>query len=610
MVRFFRRKWSDLQEWWHFTTEMNRDLIKSLAAVAAVLVLAAAGWYFGRPFWQKWRQDKALAQVEEFAGRNDYRSALLALRRATEIDPNDFRVWREAAAFLAKIGSPEAVVARQNLTRLAPDDISLRIALVTEALRFGDVSTAQTGVAVLEQASRRDAAFHRLAAAVSLALGRSTEFEQHLAALVQADPNDLTSRFNLAALHLWSIDPGVSRQAYAVLASLGTEPSVRVRSVLQRLKFAAATREPAKVDAEIAAVVPVLNPQLAGTLLKRDTPDEPPGWEILLQSLQAASASNPGDATLLARWLDELGLGTRALAWIDRLPPAIRADSQLSAAEADLAARANDLPRLRACLVARAWGQIPDETISLTLAARVQQMRFGEQRARATWDDAIATSADTLAGLRMLARLGGLWRDGAGTERALQAIVDRYPREYWACDALRVRYASRADLEKLWQLYQAWAPRTPDNIPVQQTWIMIGSLLKKSSPRQLERAAELHDNAGRNPDTATVLAYISALWSANRFDEASKVSASLHASARTEPRVLLWLAILAAEQDREEDLNAALAPLPRKTLLREEQQLLETVLASRDRRQSALRRAEAAKALLTPPATEPVSVGP
>ena len=607
MVGFLRKKWSKLQEWWHFTTEMNRDLIKSLAGLLAIVVLAVFVWHLGRPFWQKWRQDRALAQVEEFAGRNDHRSALIALRRATEIDPNDFRVWREAAAFLAKIGSPEAVVARQNLARLAPDDISLRIALVTEALRFGDISTAQSGVEALENARQRDVAFHRLAAAVSLALGRSAEFEQHLSALVAADPSDLTSRFNLAALHLWSDDPAVSSGAFATLVTLTAEPSIRVRASLERLKFAAATRDAAKVDLEVASLVPLLNPLLAGKLLTRDSPDEPPGWDALLDGLKSSAGSNPGDATLLARWLDGLGLGLPALAWIDTLPASLRADSQLAAAEADLAARANDLPRLRSRLIERAWGQISEETINLAIAARVQQMRFGDQRARPTWDDAIVTTRDTLAGLRMLARLGGLWSDNEGTERALQSIVDRYPREYWACDALRVRYAARGDLDKLWQLYQSWAPRTPDNIPVQQTWIMLGSLLKKSSPRQLERASELdHDNL-RQPDTATVLAYVSALWSANRHDEAAKIASTRPAPARTEPRVLLWLAILAAERNRDDDINSALAALPRKALLREEQQLLDSTLSTRERRRAALRRAEAAK---KPPAATPATPPP
>ncbi|CAM3136319.1 hypothetical protein [Rariglobus hedericola] len=606
MIRLFQKKSAQLKEWWHFTTEMNRDLCKLFGGLLAAVVLAGVVWIFGKPFWQKWRQDQALAKVEEFAARNDYRSALLALRRATEIDPNDFRVWREAAAFLAKIGSPEAVVARQNLSRLAPDDISLRIALVTEALRFGDVSTAQSGVTALEQASRRDAAFHRLAAAVSLALGRSAEFEEHLVALTAVDPSDLASRFNLAALRLWNIDPEVSRQAYITLTALGNEPSVRVRASLERLKFAAATRDPARVDTEVASLVPLLNPALTGTLLKRDTPGEPPGWDALLQGLKTAAVTNPGDATLLIRWLDDLGLGQRALTWVDTLPAPIRTDSQFAAAEADLAARANDLPRLRARLAEHAWGQISEETINLSLAARVQQMRFGDQRARATWDDAIITTNETLAGLRMLARLGGIWRDGEGTERALQAIVDRYPREYWACDALRVRYAVRGDLEKLWQLYQAWAPRTPDNIPVQQTWIMLGTLLKKSSPRQLERATELYEKSRRPADTATTLAYVSALWSVNRIDDAAKVIATLPAFTRSEPRVQLWFAILAAEQNRDDDLNALLAALPRKTLLREEQQLLDSSLSARDRRKAAaLRKAEAAKKSATPSPSAP-----
>ncbi len=566
--------------------------------VAGFVLLAGLAWAaykgFGRAGWQQWRQRQALAQVEDFAGRDDYRNAMLALRRATEIDQNDPRVWREAAAFLSRIGSPESVVARQNLARLEPGDTGLRVALVTEALRFGDLDTARGGMGELEEAGRRDSAFHRLAAAVALAMGRTADFEQHLADLIAADPADASARFNLAAIRLWSTDTAVSAPAAVELEALLREPALRVRVGLERLKFVAASRDQARADAEVAMLRAVFRPELAGRPPLADIPGEPPGWRELLDGLEQAAAHNGNDAALLVRWLADIGLGSRALAWIDGLPEPMRITREVAGAATDLAARLNDLPRLRRQLEAGAWGRVPRETIDLLLAARVQRQRFGAQRAKAVWEDAVATAIDSLPGLRALARLAGGWGDREGADRALEAIVDRYPREYWACEALRVSYSARREMDKLWRLYQKWAPRAPDNPSVQQTWVMLGALLNRSDPVQLARIERLLASEGEAPRTATLLAATGALWRAGRLDEATTLLGRVPADGAPDPRLGLWTALLAAERDDEDTLASALAGLDRDRLLREEQLLLGSTISSHERRKrEAQRRAQA-----------------
>jgi Flp pilus assembly protein TadD len=568
--------------------------------LAGFVLVLAAGWgaykTFGRAGWHQWRQRQALTQVETFAERDDYRNAMLALRRATEIDQNDPRVWREAAAFLTRIGSPESVVARQNLARLEPGDTGLRVALVTEALRFGDLDAARGGLGELEEAGRRDSAFHRLAAAVALAMGRTAEFEAHLADLIAADPADASARFNLAAIRLWSADTAASSGALRELDELLREPALRVRAGLERLKFVAASRDPARADAEVAVLRAVFRPDLAGRAPTADLPGEPPGWRDLLDGLEQAAAGNANDAALFARWLSDVDLGPRALAWIDGLPEALRTAREVAGAATDLAARLNDLPRLRRQLESGAWGRVPAETIDLLLAARVQRQRFGAQRARAAWEDAVATAVDSLPGLRALARLAGLWGDRDGADRALQTIVDRYPREYWACEALRVSYSAQRDMDKLWRLYQKWAPRAPDNPAVQQTWVMLGALLNRSDPAQLARVERLLASEGDAPHTATLLAGAGALWRAGRAEEASALIDRLPEDGKKDPRAALWTAILAAERDDVTVLRATLDGLPRDRLMREEQLLLGSAISSHERRKRAAERAAQARA--------------
>ncbi len=573
----FRRRWRKFKDWWRSTTEIKRDLVR-LGIGLALAGLAAGVVRMAEPVWRGWRRP-APAQAPARAEPDDHRHALQALRRATEVDPNDPRVWREAMAVLSKIGSPEALVARRNLARLGPGELGLRVALVLEALRFTPSEKRGDGRAAMGEEAAGDPAFHRLAAAVALALGRTGEYEQHLAGLIAADPDDAAARFNLAALHLWSEDAAVSAAAAAELAKLGEEPVLRVRVALERLKFAASTREPARVDAEVEAALALLGRSPGG-----NEPGGSPGWGALVVELKQVAATSPRDAALLARWLAEQGQGADALVWLRGLPESLRLAVEVRAAATELAAGCDDLETLRHHLREGAWGPMPSETVDLLLASRVQRLRFGEKRARATWEDAVATSQDSLAGLHALARLGAIWKDRDGADRALQAIVDRHPLEDWACEALRVSYAGQRDMDKLWRLYQAWAPRARDDKPVQQAWILLGALLNRGEAGQLAQAEALLAAEGDDPETATLLAVAAARWRAGLPQEAEAVLARLSPAARTEPRAQVWEAVLAADRDDLEALDEILAKIPRGDLLREEQILLGNALAASERR--------------------------
>ena len=536
-----------------------------------------------------------MEQVERFAEQDDYRNALLALRRATESDPSDPRVWRKASEFLARIGSPEVVVAQRNLTRLQPEDMGLKVALVTEALRFNDLESAAEGLELLGEGARRDAAFHRLAAAVALALGESEEVARHLEVLIETSPQDYVARFNLAAMQAWSEDEDVIAAAGVELARLCTQPKVRVRAALERLKLAAMSRNSALVDQEVAFLVRTFDPDLAQLPLLRADPAEPPGWSTLLGQLKSMSRNDSSDAALLGRWLSDIGLQIEALNWIEGLDEEILKDPRLSGTLMDLAAQTNDLSLLREVLESGRMGRIPFNTIALALAARVQALGVGEARSRLTWQDAVNSSATSLGGLRVLARLAGIWQDRMEVNLALEKIVELYPREVWACEALRVNYATTGELDMMWRLYQLWAPRVPQNIKVQTTWIMLAAVLNRLGPDHIIRSDELWAQAADPVDPALVLAMIAATWRDSSAQRAERYFERMPVGAERESRVLLWRAIVAADLDDEATLRYALRNLPQDELMAEERQLLDSALGKREERRLAAERRERAR---------------
>ena len=547
-------------------------MIRLGVGLAGLVLLASLALVFGKPSWRHWQHGQALAQAHEFARQRDYRSTLLALRRATELASDDIGTWKEAANYLSELGLPEAVVARQNVAVLAPQDISLRLAVVTEALRFGQTEVAEATVDGINAASRQEVAFHRLAAALAVALGRTQELEEHLAAIVAACPGDDQARFNLTAVRLWGGDETVSTQAQGALEELLKSRPVRIRAALELLKYAARSRDPARVDRLVSVLLDRFGAPEG--MMQVVVKGEPVGWYAWLDTLKHNAAdSGPDDVARVARWFGDIGQSRETLLWIEGLPPQLRDSMEVASVAADLAASVEELRRLGSLLRAGAWGTWPEDAITLALASRVQQLRLSQLRAQQTWTDAVTACDDSLVGLRALVRLAASWHDEPGEELALETIVQRRPQALWACEALRVIYARRGNIPKLWQLYDGWTQRVPGDLRVRAEWVRLGCILGSISP---EMVKQVQDWFGGNPgDPAAMLAWAQVLWQQNRTREALPLLVLLPSEQKDKPGVVFWLALVQADLRQKDAARVSLTRALRPELGKEERNLLQ-----------------------------------
>lgn len=548
-------------------------MLRSTALLAAAAVLAGAGYLWARPAWDQWRHRKAMAQAIEYAERRDYANTMLSLKRATELAPLDLATWRRVSRQLAELGSPETIVARENVVRLDPGDQAMRLALVADALRFGRIDLANTTLEGVGGAARGDAAFHRLAAAVALATGEQDQLKAHLEALVAAAPDDSAARFNLAAIRLWGGDEAEGRAALLELERLTLEPAARVRAGLELLKHAARTRDAGRARIVTDLLLSRLGVRAAAV---PGANGEPPGWAALLQGLQdAAVQGGAADVALVAGWLGDVRLSREALVWLDGLPKDIRSDPAVLRAGASLSAGIEDYDRLEPLLRAGGLGPIPPDAVRLALAAQVQRVRYQKSRGRGTWEDAISACGESVNALTGLATLAEIWRDAEGNERVLQEILRRQPKTHWVYLALRNLYASQAATEKLWQLHGGWAQVRPDDPRLAQTWLSLGILLDKVPSPAAQAAIRRAGEPGSAPLDRALAAAL--LWRAGRRVQALEMLDTLPGEVRTRADIAFWRAIvLADEPARAEEARAAAAAARRPGLLPEEAHLLET----------------------------------
>jgi hypothetical protein len=546
--------WHKLRKAADHLTEAQLDGLRGAIALLILAGLAGAGYKWARPPWQRWQNHRALAQAEIFAKKGDIQNLMLALRRATALEPGDLATWQETARLLAQIGSPDSVAVRQQLVRLSPQDPALRLALARDALQLGRFDAAETAMDGMDEAGRRDLAFHRLAAGLAAALGRDTDLEREAKAIRDADPADANAQFAYAALRIWSPEAPARAEARAELERLLAAPAVRIRAAIQLLSAVSRQGGPAQVQAVLVELLHAFAPGAAPDF----SAPEVPAWNAILEGMKAAAAPVPGDAALMVRWIAGLGRWPEALAWSDSLPPAVRHSPPVADAAAEVCAQQGELSRLGALLRAGAWGSWPEPAQELALAARLQALHFSPERGRETWKDAITACGSSATGLRNLARLAGLWHDPPGEEQVLAAVLTRSPKAFWAYSALRGLYLARRDLPALWDLYGRWHRQMPGDPAIAAAWVTLGAVLDKGDARSLALAGQMHQ---RFPDSLpAAVADAAALWRHGQAQAAWALLDALPEAARLRPDVSYWVTVIRAELG---DRSGALAALPR-----------------------------------------------
>ncbi|HZZ56688.1 MAG TPA: hypothetical protein VFE31_02580 [Opitutaceae bacterium] len=539
-------RWDALERLRDSLTEAQWDGLRVAGITAAVGIVAAAGYWAGRPAWRHWQNRSALAQARNFAAQQDYRSMLLALRRATETAPDDRATWEAVVRDLGLIGSPDELMAQEQVIRLAPGEAGPRLALAQEALRFGRYDTAQTALDGLDSSQRADAAYYRLAAALAMDENRPGEMKRDLAALVALTPGDADAQFTYAALRLWSAEPAERAAGLAEMHRLTREPQVRVRAALELIGFVAKQRDPAGMDRLLRELIQTFDPADASRVEGSDVR----AWNLLLAALMRAGSDAPSDAALLARWLADLGQRPQALAWLERLPPDVRRAPAAADMEAQLAAEGDDYPVLERELAANAWGAWPESVWRAAIAAH----RAGAAAGAASWRRALDACGDSLGAYRNLARLAIIWHAPRAAEEAWSAALDRDPDAHWAFDALRQSYRERQDYTDLLNAYARQADRQPANETVAANWILLACLLDQTSEAVNMRAESLSSATPLN-----LIAKAADLWRLERPDQAQEKLSRLSADERRDPQGAFWSAVIGADGGNPAEARAALA---------------------------------------------------
>ena len=561
--------------WWREKSFLKRLTI----SVAVIFLLGGLVYFIGYPAFQNFRNGRIIRVANAFLATEDYRSAYLLLDQYLKNHPDKLEARRLLAKVLEEYGAGQGLAEWETLVKVEPRNPANYVGYISSALRVRQIQKLPEALATLRKLQPNGIDYHRLSAGLALVTGDAAALRQSVEALAQAEPDNATTQFNLAALRLNSPLVAEVDSAREVLEKFSHGDALRIRATLALIDDAPRRwpkeKNPAKLYVLLVRQLELGKSSLdspsgfmrTGAIRLRD-----PGLETLIEYLENQPASTPEDVAMLAQWLLKIGRTRDALVWLETLPPKTRESPAALASMAACAVGLEAWDRLQQLLQQGAWGPVPAEAVKYAFQARLLREQKNDSRAESIWNGAVKASEQSLPGMRMLHRLVQIWHWPGKEAQVLWALVRRFPNDSLAWQKLAEQVLSTRETPQVWRVYNAWIQATPANLQAQLERVVIGLLARPQEPGLANQAAELFRLHPNNPGCR--LAQALALWRGGLTGEALIVLDAVQLNPASEPRVALTRGLVLAALGRHMESERMFALLKIEALLPEETALI------------------------------------
>ncbi len=549
-----------------------------ITLIAGLVLLAPALWFFGRPAYRQYREDRAIRQAHRFLEKQDFAKAALSVRQALRLNPRNLQACQIMAGLTESFRAPQALEWRQRIAEIAPS-LTNKLALAAAALALEEppFRLAQQTLADISGSATNLAFYHSLSAQVALKLNRPLEAEAHFLQASRLEPVNPLHQLNWAVLrvaetNLTAVDEGrASLETLAQDSKLGATALRSLVSVsIARHEMTAAERYSSNLLAQFSATfedrlrhLEVLHGQNS------------PRFSALLSALKEASLTNPPAVAALSAWMIRHALAANAFCWLTSCPPQFRTQPPVRLALANCYGALQDWSGLEGFLEPQRWDNSEFLRHGLLACAAFRQKHGAEGQAQ--WRLALHEAGNKLDRLTVLHALGPVPEDAR--EELLWRIVEKSPKQRWACDELHRRLLSASDTRRLHKFYSLMSFQDPADTLVKNNLATTSLLLKLNLVRAHELAKDNYLRQGSQPAIASTYAY--SLHLQGNTQGGLAVLDKLGEDALHSPSIGLYYGVLLAANNQQNKAATYLKIAETGDLLPEEQALL---LAARQRR--------------------------
>ena len=560
-----------------FEADKRRFRIRLVGILIGLLLLAVAGW-FGRSLYHHFKEKRNAAQAQAFLAAGDYRSAMLSARSALLLNPANVPACRVMAAIADLSHSPAVLDWQREIVRLDPT-VENKLQLAAAALRYQPSPfpiTAQI-LAELSPAATNRATYQVVAASLALSRHQPAAAESHFAIAAQLEPANRQFELNLAILRLGGTNAAKAATARRQLEQFCTDtnfgPAALRALVVDRLAQSdlAAARDFS--NRLLASPQAGLGDHLQQLEILQQL--KSPAFPARLQAVQQLAGTNAPAVAAVAAWMQANHLLPESIAWLTHLPAALQTAEPVRLAVADGYLQGSDWPKLRDFVSVGNWGEL--DFLRLALVSRAWSELDIKPVADSNWGAAVTAAGNRFSALTTLLGLAEQWQLPAQKEALLERIVEKFPQEHWAQQALEQSYFNAGKTTELYQLYTRLFSLFPRENGVKNNLVATSLLLKTNLAQTCQWAAEIYAQTTNEPVIASTYAYAQHLQ--GRDADGLAALQKLTPAQLQNPSIALYYGLLLAATGK----NAEAAPYfqiarTQGQLLPEEQQLLNAAL--------------------------------
>ncbi len=552
-------------------------VMKRFWIIFGLLVALVAGWFLGLPVYRGWKEKRFVAAAQVFYDRANftntayYSNAVLSARQALVLNPANAEAWRVRARIAENIHGRGAIDLWQRVISLQPNTTN-RLDFARCALLLGLYPRATEALRAIPEADRDTATYHQLAAMLAMSENNIAKAEWHFSRALELNPTNQSVRFDQAVLLLHAKKPDAVASAKKTLEALSTDPSLR-KDALRHLAIAAVKdREFTRAEEfakQLDSADAAFDDRILHLVILKESGS--PEFVAQLENLKTAAANNPDDVHTLAGWLTDHGMSDAALQWLVSLPAAAQSQLAVRMARADTLMAQRDWKGLEAYLADQNWKEVDFVRLAqLARCANASKQRF---QFESRWQDAVRSAGDRLKAMTFLARVASSWQWDEQSEDLLWAIIQRYPGERWALQALNQIYTATGNTHGLQKVFNKLVEFDNSDIPAKNNLAFVNLLLNTQTTQAENMAREAATKYPKNAGFVSTYAY--ALHLHGQTADGLKLFATLTPEQLEQPSIALYYGVLLTATGEKTKAAKYLDLAVTAPLLPEENKLLE-----------------------------------
>jgi Tfp pilus assembly protein PilF len=518
------------------------------AALAIAVLLGALFVSYSAKLYETWRQTRLLQQAALMLQQGKLNEATQTARELLAEHPDSLPALYILAEAAEKRNLEEAISWRGRIARLLPRDPDSQLNLVSAALRFGNLDLARKALDQVPASDRDRAAYHVVAGWLARAEGNFAEQEQQFAAAVKKEPENDLYQFNLAALQIHSSDPAKSTKARENLERLTKLAPYRTGALRALLNDGVERNDLSAADnfaqqLQMSQEVTFSDYLLCLNFYRKLDEKK---FRLSMERVKPFAARNSSDLASLMEWMNQNGLSSDIIKWIDKLPAEKLTSSRVAVAVADAYANAKNWTRLKRWTRKGVWGESDYLRVAYqAIATRQSRQDTADTEFHALWHAAEQSANDRPERERVLARLASKWDLEKESEQLWLRVAEDPPLRREALDALRRLYRRDNDAGKLYDVLKRLHESSPNEAPITADLARLGLNLERDIERSHALAKEAHDRARNEVNCAVTYAF--SLYRLGRSTEGLSIIQGLPADQLHDPHAAVYVALLLAD---------------------------------------------------------------